>query len=503
MKDSKKVDEYQPSPSNLQRPVSLLESKSSASMISPLRKGVLENVGTNGSMLRTMSYSSHFLPSYSAKVRSVINSVETKALFSSHEKLLNWKATKDIDPNYSINEGINKITNLQSGLLKIMSSSASSSNLTERNGPDSQNGAFIQEEAGVGEDETKSEHGENPTEKKSNIDDSCNNKQSPDDMTSSQNQEKPDFALINHDSTTENSLLHSRNLLPSSTSPINVDELLDWDIEDNEEEQFYSFNSIDLERKSSLLANMTREQKLRLLERTKREKHRSDNLINNNSPFSGRKKMLSGRLKISTANGNLSLLNGNKDSIINDKTKAQLINTVKCIEATAGLASKDSKLFSNDIENNVWRDDTDSFNANDDRCAKDSENDRVTSILKSAIIDSSNSLINSFLQHNNESPYHKASTSSSVADGGNGGRLFDDWSRRTSASVSSTFSRGENRGVDIDLLDLYCDDELHPSLEHDPNMQLFIAHTPSPHDDIETESNDISRPFLTDRGRCH
>ena len=88
-----------------------------------------------------------------------------------------------------------------------------------------------------------------------------------------------------------------------------------------------------------------------------------------------------------------------------------------------------------------------------------------------------------------------------MADGGNGGRLFDDWSRRTSASVSSTFSGRENRGVDIDLLDLYCDDELHPSLEHDPNMQLFIAHTPSPHDDVETENNDISHPFLTDRGR--
>ena len=142
-----------------------------------------------------------------------------------------------------------------------------------------------------------------------------------------------------------------------------------------------------------------------------------------------------------------------------------------------------------------------SLNTNDEECVKESENDRVTSILKSATIDSSNSLISSFLQHNNDSPYHKASTSSSIIEGGNCGRRFDDWSRRTSASLSSTFSGRENRAVDIDLLDLYCDDELHPSLEHDPNMQLFIAHTPSPHeDDVDTGNADISRPFLTDRG---
>ena len=109
-------------------------------------------------------------------------------------------------------------------------------------------------------------------------------------------------------------------------------------------------------------------------------------------------------------------------------------------------------------------------------------------------------MIQSFLHHNNESPYHKASTSSSVADGGSSSKVFDNWSRRTSASVSSTFSGRENRSaVEIDLLDLYCDDELHPSLENDPNMQLFIAHTPSPHDG-DNANNDLSRPFLTDRG---
>ena len=54
--------------------------------------------------------------------------------------------------------------------------------------------------------------------------------------------------------------------------------------------------------------------------------------------------------------------------------------------------------------------------------------------------------------------------------------------------------------IDIDLLDLYCDDELHPSLENDPNMQLFIAHTPSPHDG-DNVNNDLSPPFLTDRGK--
>jgi len=210
--------------------------------------------------------------------------------------------------------------------------------------------------------------------------------------------------------------------------------------------------------------------------------------------------MSNGYFRKPTINGNLNFPNGNKDLVLSDCTKAQLISTVKCIEATAGLAHKGSSQFSTDTDRNVWCDDTDSRNSNEDGYVKESENDRVTSILKSAIIDSSNSLISSFLQHNNDSPYHKASTSSSTVEGGNGGRLFDDWSRRTSASVSSTFSGRENRAVDIDLLDLYCDDELHPSLEHDPNMQLFIAHTPSPHEeDVETGHNDISRPFLTDR----
>jgi len=110
-------------------------------------------------------------------------------------------------------------------------------------------------------------------------------------------------------------------------------------------------------------------------------------------------------------------------------------------------------------------------------------------------------MIQSFLNQN-DSPQHKSSTSSSISNGGVS-RPFDDWSRRTSASVSSTLSGRDNlyggNNVDIDLLDLYCDDELHPSLENDPNMQLFIANTPSPQEDCDDSNNELSRPFLTDR----
>ena len=485
------------STSNFLRPVSLLESKSSASMISPLRKDALENATTNGSMLRTMSYSSHFLPSYSAKVRSVINSAETKALFSSHEKLLNWKANKDIDQNYSVNEGINKITNLQSGLLKIMSSSVSSPKVGEQNTPSSPKSISSQEENDISEGETKLENYENTSKKRLEGDEESNDKSSSDYIKLPENQEKHDES----NSVAENRSLSSRELLPSSSSPVNVDELLDWDIDNDEEEQFYSFNSIDLQNKTSILASMTREQRQKLLEKSKKAKHKNKHSVNNGSPLLGKHNSSNIMSQKATINGNINFMREHKDSMLYDNTKSQLINTVKCIEATAGLDSKDCKLFSINTDSNVWQDNIGSLNINGEGCAKESENDRVTSILKSAIIDSSNSLINSFLQHNNESPYHKASTSSSVVEGGNCGRMFDDWSRRTSASVSSTFSGRENRAVDIDLLDLYCDDELHPSLEHDPNMQLFIAHTPSPNeDDIDTGNNDISRPYLTDRG---
>jgi len=52
--------------------------------------------------------------------------------------------------------------------------------------------------------------------------------------------------------------------------------------------------------------------------------------------------------------------------------------------------------------------------------------------------------------------------------------------------------------------DLYCDDELHPSLENDPNMQLSIAHGQQADDVIDgqtaTAYNEYpARPILHDR----
>ena len=41
----------------------------------------------------------------------------------------------------------------------------------------------------------------------------------------------------------DNTPMRNKDLLPSSTSPVNIDEVLDWDNEDNEEDTFLSFNS--------------------------------------------------------------------------------------------------------------------------------------------------------------------------------------------------------------------------------------------------------------------
>ena len=448
-------------------------------------------------MLRTMSYSSHFLPSYSAKVRSVINSAESKALFSSHEKLLNWKLDKSKDSEvYSVNEGINKINNLQSGLLKIMSSSMVSSNSGEQ-----ENHISHQEDCS---DESKPQSvsdsvytkelpGKREITNNKNMSETRENKLSSADTNSNEDSQCDDLMK-------QNTPMRQEDLLPSSTSPVNIDEMLDWDIEDNEEDQFLSFNSIDLQRNDLVLSDKDRQHNRKMISEVENEQKINANRVNNNRPIIGMKKTINGKTKIANTNGNAKLFGENKDFKITEATKEQLLQTVRCIEATTGIGNIENKTGLKGIERTVWND-TRSHKSDDENSFKDSENDRVTSILKGAIIESSNSLIESFLQHNNESPYHKASTSSSIADGGSSSRVFDNWSRRTSASVSSTFSGRENRSaVDIDLLDLYCDDELHPSLENDPNMQLFIAHTPSPHDG-DNANNDLSHPFLTDRGK--
>jgi hypothetical protein len=427
----------------------------------------------------------------------VIDSAESKALFSSHEKLLNWKIDKSKDSEvHSVNEGINKINNLQSGLLKIMSSSIVSSNSGEQQGHLSHEEDCTDEAKpqSVSDSVYKKERpGKLEIANNNNMSETREKKISSSDNDSNEESQCDD--LMKH-----NTPMRDEHLLRSSTSPVNIDDMLDWDIEDNEEDQFLSFNSIDLQRKDLIIIDKNQHHDGKMISEVENEQKINANHLNNSSPLIDLKTTIIGKAKIANTNGNVKLLGENKDFKITEETREQLLQTVRCIEATTGIGNKEHKTDLKGLKKNVWNG-TESHKNDDEKNFKDLESDRVTSILKGAIIESSNSLIQSFLHHNNESPYHKASTSSSIADVGSSTKVFDNWSRRTSASVSSTFSGRENRSaVEIDLLDLYCDDELHPSLENDPNMQLFIAHTPSPHDG-DNANDDLSPPFLTDRGK--
>ena len=473
--------------STTDRPVSLFEAKSSTSIVSPTTKPSLPNTVTSGAMMRTISYSSHFLPSYSAKVRSVIDSAESKALFSSHEKLLNWKIEKEKPSSIpSGNDlGINKINNLQSGLRKIMSTSVGIPSPIDVVDDALSQGDISEHESGsiyempvFLEDDRPVIESENLGERLSVADSVTDSKSCDLEVSTNSRDSKPSRigqALNEFDAIRQNN-----DILRSSTSPVNVDEMLDWNDEDSED-QFLSFDSSgDLEKMQS-------------------------NLIVENETGSHRRPMSTENQRVSYANAGTTK---NKNYIskphyqddgskVQEITRKQLLSAFKCIEATAGIVGA-----AQDMEQNVWQNKSSIGEKKDQGCPKELEKDRVTSILQSAIIEKSNSMIQSFLNQN-DSPQHKSSTSSSISNGGVS-RPFDDWSRRTSASVSSTLSGRDNlyRGnnVDIDLLDLYCDDELHPSLENDPNMQLFIAHTPSPQEDCDDCNNELSRPFLTDRG---
>ena len=45
-----------------------------------------------------------------------------------------------------------------------------------------------------------------------------------------------------------------------------------------------------------------------------------------------------------------------------------------------------------------------------------------------------------------------------------------------SVSLPNVFNQQENLRISVDLQDLYFDDELQPSLQNDPNMQLIPSH---------------------------
>merc|ERR1712029_123640 len=64
-------------------------------------------------------------------------------------------------------------------------------------------------------------------------------------------------------------------------------------------------------------------------------------------------------------------------------------------------------------------------------------------------------------------------------------------SRRTSGASSVMLANGETE-------DLYCDDELHPSLENDPNMQLSCAAEAAAAQDVHGVDYP-ARPILNDR----
>ena len=484
--------------STTDRPVSLFEAKSSTSIVSPTTKPSLPNTVTSGAMMRTISYSSHFLPSYSAKVRSVIDSAESKALFSSHEKLLNWKMEKEkpLSSPSGNDLGINKINNLQSGLRKIMSTSVGIPSPIDVVDNASSQGDISEHESGSIyemplEDDRPVMESENLVERSSVADSVTDSKSCDLEVSTNSRDSKPSNigqALNEFDAIRQND-----DILRSSTSPVNVDEMLDWNDEDGED-QFLSFDSCaDLEKMQSslIVANAGKHYNLA---------NEAIEVINIPESETG-----SHRRPASTENARDTKSKNyiskphcqDRDLKVQEITRKQLLSAFKCIEATAGIVGA-----AQDMEQNVWQNKISIDEKKDQGCPKESEKDRVTSILQSAIIEKSNSMIQSFLNQN-DSPQHKSSTSSSISNGGVS-RPFDDWSRRTSASVSSTLSGRDNlyRGnnVDIDLLDLYCDDELHPSLENDPNMQLFIAHTPSPQEDCDDCNNDLSRPFLTDRG---
>ena len=476
-------------------------------MVSPTTKPSPPNTVTSGgAMMRTISYSSHFLPSYSAKVRSVIDSAESKALFSSHEKLLNWKMEKEKpSPIPSGNDlGINKINNLQSGLRKIMSTSVGIPSPIDVVDNASSQGDISEHESGSTDEMPVFQEVDRPVIKSENIGEEssladsdisrklCNVQVliNPRDLKPTQTSQ----ALDEFDTIRQND-----DVLRSSTSPVNVDEMLDWNDEDGEE-QFLSFDSSDLEKtQSKLISANAGKHYDSANEAIDVHNTPERDTVPNCRPMSiGNERVSYGNTGATKNKNDISKSHCQDNGLkVQEITRKQLLSAFKCIEATAGIVGA-----AQDMERNVWQNQSSIDGKKDQGCPKQPEKDRVTSILQSAIIDSSNSMIQSFLNQN-DSPNHKSSTSSSISNGGVS-RPFDDWSRRTSASVSSTLSGRDNiyRGnnVDIDLLDLYCDDELHPSLENDPNMQLFIAHTPSPQEDCDDCNNELSRPFLTDRG---
>ena len=493
--------------STTDRPVSLFEAQSSTSIVSPTTKPSLPNTVTSGAMMRTISYSSHFLPSYSAKVRSVIDSAESKALFSSHEKLLNWKMEKEkpLSSPSGNDLGINKINNLQSGLRKIMSTSVGIpspidvvDNASSQGDISEHGSGSIYEMPSFQEDDRPVIESENLGEI-SSVADSVTDSKSCNLQVSTNSR---DLKLKNIDQALDDfdTIRQNDDILRSSTSPVNVDEMLDWNDEDGED-QFLSFDSSgDLEKMQSNLIAADAGKHYNLPNEAIKVHNTPENeTVSHRGPMSTENQRVSYDNARATKNQNYISKphcqdNGSK---VQEITRKQLLSAFKCIEATAGIVGA-----AQDMEQNVWQNKISIDEKKDQGCPKESEKDRVTSILQSAIIEKSNSMIQSFLNQT-DSPNHKSSTSSSISNGGVS-RPFDDWSRRTSASVSSTLSGRDNlyRGnnVDIDLLDLYCDDELHPSLENDPNMQLFIAHTPSPQEDCDDCNNDLSRPFLTDRG---
>lgn len=71
----------------------------------------------------------------------------------------------------------------------------------------------------------------------------------------------------------------------------------------------------------------------------------------------------------------------------------------------------------------------------------------------------------------------------------------DDFSRRTSNASNASSNLGANGETE----DLYCDDELHPSLENDPNMQLSLFENCTTPENV-TAHEFPSRPVLPDRG---
>ena len=493
--------------STTDRPVSLFEAKSSTSIVSPRTKPSLPNTVTSGAMMRTISYSSHFLPSYSAKVRSVIDSAESKALFSSHEKLLNWKMEKEKPSSIpSGNDlGINKINNLQSGLRKIMSTSVGIPSPIDVVDNSSSQGDISEHESGSTYEMPVFQEDDKPVIESKNLGERSSVAESVTDSISCNLQVPTNSRDLKQTNISQaldefDSIRQNDDILRSSTSPVNVDEMLDWNDEDDED-QFLSFDSCgELEKMQSnlIVANAGKHYN---------SANEAIQVINIPESETG-----SHRRPMSTENQRVSndhvRATKNKNDIskphcqdsglkVQEITRKQLLSAFKCIEATSGIVGA-----AQDMEQNLWQNKSSIGEKKDQGCPKESEKDRVTSILQSAIIEKSNSMIQSFLNQN-DSPQHKSSTSSSISNSGVS-RPFEDWSRRTSASVSSTLSGRDNlyRGnnVDIDLLDLYCDDELHPSLENDPNMQLFIANTPSPQEDCDDCNNELSRPFLTDRG---